>query len=88
MILNSLVTQSSLSLTSIVGIRPVRSNILLVMLASGQEIVLEAHCTKGIGKEHIKWSPVATVWYRFAPETVFLQVSLKSNKITKIIFIF
>eukprot|EP00747_Dinoflagellata_sp_TGD_P123507 gnl/TRDRNA2_/TRDRNA2_173829_c0_seq3.p1 gnl/TRDRNA2_/TRDRNA2_173829_c0~~gnl/TRDRNA2_/TRDRNA2_173829_c0_seq3.p1 ORF type:complete len:293 (+),score=-5.65 gnl/TRDRNA2_/TRDRNA2_173829_c0_seq3:164-1042(+) len=54
-------------------IRPVNSEILLAILAPGQEIVLEAHSIKGIGKEHAKWSPVATAWYRFAPEAILLQ---------------
>eukprot|EP00747_Dinoflagellata_sp_TGD_P123508 gnl/TRDRNA2_/TRDRNA2_173829_c0_seq4.p1 gnl/TRDRNA2_/TRDRNA2_173829_c0~~gnl/TRDRNA2_/TRDRNA2_173829_c0_seq4.p1 ORF type:complete len:316 (+),score=-7.73 gnl/TRDRNA2_/TRDRNA2_173829_c0_seq4:237-1184(+) len=57
----------------IVAIRPVNSKILLAILAPGQEIVLEAHSIKGIGKEHAKWSPVATAWYRFAPEAILLQ---------------
>merc|ERR1712070_1107448 len=54
-------------------IRPVETDVLLAMLAPGQEIVLEAHCTKGIGREHAKWSPVATVWYRLRPEVMLLQ---------------
>jgi len=31
---------------------------------------LEAHCIKGVGREHAKWSPVATAWYRLHPEVV------------------
>lgn len=33
-----------------------------------QEIELEAHAVKGMGKTHAKWSPVATAWYRMLPE--------------------
>jgi DNA-directed RNA polymerase I and III subunit RPAC1 len=28
---------------------------------------------KGVGREHAKWSPVATAWYRLHPEVVLLQ---------------
>jgi hypothetical protein len=38
-----------------------------------QEIELEAHCIKGIGREHAKWSPVATAWYRLHPEVALLR---------------
>lgn len=33
-----------------------------------QEIELEAHAVKGMGKTHAKWSPVGTAWYRMFPE--------------------
>ena len=49
-------------------------DILLAKLRPGQTIQLEAHCTKGTGKEHAKWSPVATAWYRLHPEVVLLKV--------------
>lgn len=54
----------------------VHSDILLAKLRPGQTIQLEAHATKGIGKEHAKWSPVATAWYRLQPEVHMLQVRL------------
>jgi len=38
-----------------------------------QCIQLEAHAVKGTGREHTKWSPVATAWYRLQPEVVLLQ---------------
>lgn len=44
-----------------------------------QSIELEAHCIKGIGKDHAKWSPVATAWYRLHPEVVLLQVRALSG---------
>lgn len=43
-------------------------DILLAKMRPGQCIELEAHCVKGIGAEHAKWSPVATAWYRLHPE--------------------
>lgn len=52
---------------------PVHKDILLAMMRPGQTIQLEAHCIKGIGKEHAKWSPVATAWYRLLPEVILLQ---------------
>ncbi len=41
--------------------------------AKPQCIELEAHAIKGQGREHAKWSPVATAWYRLQPEVVLLQ---------------
>ena len=41
--------------------------ILLTKLAENQEIELEVHCTKNIGKKHTKWSPVSTAFYRLLP---------------------
>ena len=55
------------------AIKPVHEDILLAKLSLGQEIELEAHCTKGVGAEHAKWSPVATAWYRLCPEVVLLE---------------
>jgi len=54
-------------------IAPVYDDILIAKLRPGQEIDLEAHCTKGEGKEHAKWSPVATASYRLMPEIVFQE---------------
>jgi hypothetical protein len=46
---------------------PVHGDILLAKLAPGQVIELEAHAVKGIGKDHAKFSPVATAAYRLLP---------------------
>lgn len=48
-------------------------DILIAKLRPGQEIDMELHCHKGIGKEHAKWSPVATASYRLLPEITILQ---------------
>jgi DNA-directed RNA polymerase I and III subunit RPAC1 len=49
------------------GIAPVHPNILLAKLRPGQLLDLEMHCTKGIGADHAKFSPVATASYRLLP---------------------
>lgn len=49
-------------------IRPVHKNILIAKLADNQEIDLRLHAVKGIGRDHAKFSPVATVSYRLLPE--------------------
>eukprot|EP00904_Undaria_pinnatifida_P009873 jgi/Undpi1/6015/HiC_scaffold_2.g01289.m1 len=49
------------------GLRPVHDDILIAKLRPGQEIVAEMHCRKGVGKDHAKFSPVATASYRLLP---------------------
>lgn len=49
------------------GVRPAYEDILLAKLRPGQSIKLEAHCCKGVGKDHAKFSPVATASYRLMP---------------------
>lgn len=41
---------------------------------TAQAIQLEAHCVKGTAKDHAKFSPVATAWYKLLPEVVLLKV--------------
>ncbi|KAL0888974.1 hypothetical protein Bca101_012957 [Brassica carinata] len=55
------------------SITPSYPDILIAKLGPGQEIELEAHAVKGIGKTHAKWSPVATAWYRMLPEVILLR---------------
>ena len=50
------------------GIRPITEDILLAKLRPGQVIELEAHARKGVGKDHAKFSPVATASYRLMPK--------------------
>ncbi|KAI3892671.1 hypothetical protein MKX03_005105 [Papaver bracteatum] len=52
---------------------PKHLDIIISKLGPGQEIELEAHAVKGMGKTHAKWSPVSTAWYRMLPEVVLLQ---------------
>ena len=51
----------------------VEDNILLAKLRPGHEIDLKAHCVKGVGKDHAKFSPVATATYRLLPEIEILE---------------
>ncbi|XP_027694264.1 DNA-directed RNA polymerases I and III subunit RPAC1 isoform X2 [Vombatus ursinus] len=54
-------------------IRPVHDDILIAQLRPGQELDLLMHCVKGIGKDHAKFSPVATASYRLLPDITLLQ---------------
>lgn len=55
------------------GIRPVHEDILLAKLRPGQVIELEAHGRRGVGKDHAKFSPVATASYRLMPQVELLE---------------
>lgn len=55
------------------GISPVDGEILLTKLRPGHEIDLEMHCVKGLGRDHAKFSPVATASYRLLPEIKLLR---------------
>ncbi|KZT27152.1 hypothetical protein NEOLEDRAFT_1131160 [Neolentinus lepideus HHB14362 ss-1] len=46
---------------------PTNPNIVLVKLRPGQEVDMEMHAVKGVGKDHAKFSPVATASYRTLP---------------------
>ncbi|KAH9835601.1 insert subdomain of RNA polymerase alpha subunit [Rhodofomes roseus] len=46
---------------------PTNKNIVLAKLRPGQEIDMDLHAIKGLGKDHAKWSPVATASYRLHP---------------------
>lgn len=54
-------------------VKPIHDDILIAKLRPGQAIELEAHGRKGIGKDHAKFSPVATASYRLMPKIDILQ---------------
>lgn len=54
-------------------IRPLMDDILIAKLRPGQEIELECHARRGIGKDHAKYSPVATASYRLYTEVELLE---------------
>jgi DNA-directed RNA polymerase I and III subunit RPAC1 len=49
-------------------------DIVIAELRPGQKIECELFVHKGMGKEHAKWSPVATAFYRLLPEISLMQV--------------
>ncbi|XP_075060597.1 DNA-directed RNA polymerases I and III subunit RPAC1 [Mixophyes fleayi] len=53
--------------------RSVHDDILIAQLRPGQEIHVIMHCVKGVGKDHAKFSPVATASYRLLPEITLLH---------------
>lgn len=55
------------------AIRPVNPDILIAKLRPGQRIHLRCHCVKGLGKDHAKFSPVATASYRLLPQIDIIQ---------------
>lgn len=54
-------------------IGPVDKDILLATMRPGHELELDLYCVKGLGKDHAKFSPVATASYRLLPEIRLLR---------------
>ncbi|KAJ3573100.1 hypothetical protein NP233_g2646 [Leucocoprinus birnbaumii] len=52
---------------------PTNPNIVLAKLRPGQSVVMELHAVKGVGKDHAKFSPVATASYRLLPHIQILK---------------
>lgn len=50
---------------------PIHPDVLITQLGPGQEIEAELFCSKGVGREHAKWSPVSTASYKLMPEISF-----------------
>ncbi|EDR14491.1 uncharacterized protein LACBIDRAFT_319284 [Laccaria bicolor S238N-H82] len=46
---------------------PTNPNIVLAKLRPGQDVHVELHAMKGVGKDHAKYCPVATASYRLLP---------------------
>lgn len=53
--------------------RPIHDDIVITKLRPGQQITLEAHAVRGIGKDHAKFSPVCTAFYRLMPEVTLVE---------------
>ncbi|RVE74277.1 hypothetical protein OJAV_G00020290 [Oryzias javanicus] len=51
----------------------VHDDILIAQLRPGQELDVVMHCVKGIGKDHAKFSPVATASYRLLPDITLME---------------
>ncbi|KAH8826987.1 DNA-directed RNA polymerase [Flagelloscypha sp. PMI_526] len=47
---------------------PLNPNIVLDKLRPGQSVKMQLHAVKGVGKDHAKFSPVATATYRLLPQ--------------------
>uniref|UniRef100_T1GGD1 DNA-directed RNA polymerase RpoA/D/Rpb3-type domain-containing protein n=1 Tax=Megaselia scalaris TaxID=36166 RepID=T1GGD1_MEGSC len=58
--------QSTLYKEEDVGV--IHSDILISQMRPGHELDLKLFAVKGIGKDHAKFSPVATAFYRLLPE--------------------
>ncbi|CAD7972869.1 unnamed protein product [Amoebophrya sp. A120] len=53
--------------------RPLHDDIIIARLAKNQEIFLECWAQKGQGKDHAKFSPVGTAWYRLMPKITLTE---------------
>lgn len=51
--------------------------IILCKLRHGQALKLRAYGTKGIGKDHAKWSPVATAVFQYLPDIRINEVLME-----------
>ena len=66
-------------------LRPVHDDIVIAKLRPGQELNLRMLCMKGIGKDHAKFSPVATASYRLLPEITLIKpvIGEKADRLAK-----
>lgn len=54
-------------------VEQVHEDILIAKMRPGHEMDIKLHAVKGIGKDHAKFSPVATASYRLLPEITLLE---------------
>lgn len=66
--INWLPIGSQVSMYKPKDVGPIHGDILISKLVPGQEIDIQLHAIKGIGRDHAKFSPVATAFYRLLPE--------------------
>ncbi|KAL5463431.1 hypothetical protein EMCRGX_G032326 [Ephydatia muelleri] len=66
-------------------LRPVHNDIVIAKLRPGQELNLRMLCMKGIGRDHAKFSPVATASYRLLPEITLTKpvIGEKADRLAK-----
>lgn len=60
-------------------VKPVHDEILIAKLRENQEIWCDIHCIKGFGKQHAKWSPVCTAFYKLMPK-IEIKQKIKGNQ--------
>lgn len=60
-------------------IKPVYGDIIIAKLRPGQSIEAECRAELGIGRDHAKWSPVATASYRLLPEIIIHNAILDED---------
>jgi len=54
-------------------VKPLYDDILVVKMRPGHKLDIKMHAVKGLGKDHAKFSPVATASYRLLPEIKLLK---------------
>lgn len=62
-------------------LRPVSDKILIAKMRPGQELDITMHAHLGIGKDHAKFSPVATATYRLLPTITITQPILGADAV-------
>ncbi|EFX76928.1 hypothetical protein DAPPUDRAFT_213644 [Daphnia pulex] len=55
------------------AVGPVDDKILIAKMRPGHELDIKLHAMKGTGREHAKFSPVATAFYRLLPQVKLLK---------------